>query len=117
MPHGKKWPCSDRNRDDDVSEEDESYKENRRNYGKANIDDLEKLYDEINWEKLKRANDVQDKYDIFMKLYETGVDKYVPLNKPKEKRKTGVVQCKMCKCKEKKRQSMEKNENKSKPKK
>ncbi len=49
----------------DVSEEVESHKENKRNYGKMNIDELKKLYEEMNWEKLKRANDVQDKYDIF----------------------------------------------------
>ncbi len=39
--------------DNDVSEEDQSYTENRKNYGKVNIDDLKKLYEEMDCEKLK----------------------------------------------------------------
>ncbi len=50
-----------------------------------NIDDLKRFYEKM--EKAEKRNDVQDKYDIFMELYETEVNKYVLQYKLKEKRK------------------------------
>ncbi len=85
----EKRPCNDIieiETDNNVDEEDKAYEENR-NYEKANINDLKRFCEEMDWGKLKRANDVQDKYDIFMELYETGVKKYVPLYKLIEKGK------------------------------
>lgn len=74
--------------DMETEEEDiESYKRKGINYRKADIENLKKYYEKLDWEKLKRTNEVREKYDISMDAYETGVMKYVPLYKPKERGK------------------------------
>ncbi len=55
----------------------------------------------MDWGKLRRANDVQDKYDIFMELYKTGVNKYVPLYKPKDKGKQAWLNARCARAKKK----------------
>ena len=63
---------------------DESYKGNRLNYRKADIDKLKKHFRDFNWDVLTRAQNVQDKYDIFMEAYRGGVSRYVPRYKPRK---------------------------------
>ncbi len=73
----------EREADGDVSEEDEAHKENRRNYGTVNTEHLMRLFEPMDWRKLKRANVVQDEHGIFMELYEAAVN--IPVYKPKER--------------------------------
>ncbi len=40
----------------------------------------------MDWGKLKRGNDMQDKYDVFIELYKTGVNKCSTILKRKENR-------------------------------
>ena len=40
---------------------------------------------------MKELKDVQDKYDLFLMLYEQGVKEYVPFYKVKEKGKKRLV--------------------------
>ena len=54
---------------------DESYKVNRLNYRKANKVKLKEYFGNINWENLMRTKDVQEKYDIFLKVNNEGVRK------------------------------------------
>lgn len=45
---------------------------------------MKKYYETLDWEKIKR-NEVQEKYDIFMEVYERGIQKNVPSYKAIEK--------------------------------
>ncbi len=57
-------------------------------YGrKADTENLKKYYEKLDWETLKRTNEVQEKYDIFTEAYERGVKKYIPLYKSIERGK------------------------------
>ena len=51
---------------------------------KGNIEDEQ--YNGTDWTKIKELKEVQDKYDLFLMIYE-GVKEYVPFYKGKEKRK------------------------------
>ncbi len=73
----------EREADGDVSKEDEALKENRRNYSTVNTEHLMRLFETMDWRKLKRANEVQDDHGIFMELYEAAVN--IPVYKPKER--------------------------------
>ena len=66
---------------------DELYKTNRLNYRKADIKSLKEYFRNMNWEDLMRAKEVQEKYDIFMKIYKTGAKNFVPKYKQKEEEK------------------------------
>lgn len=98
--------------EEEGSKGDEPYKRNRLNYRKADMENLRKYYGELDWEKLKRTREVQEKYDIFMEAYQSGVMKYVPENKLKEKGKKDWFNARCAKAKEKKRQSVEETEKK-----
>ena len=62
----------------------ETHKRNRRNYAKANYEELRKYFQELNWSEMYNCEDVQRKYDIFMKNYNNGVNLYVPYYVVKE---------------------------------
>ncbi|XP_050725009.1 uncharacterized protein LOC127002828 [Eriocheir sinensis] len=100
-PHGKSdHVIIEMETGEEGTEGDESYKRNRRNYRKADMENIKKYYGELNLEKLKRKCEVQEKY-IFMEAYETGVMKYVPLYKPKEKGKNDWFNARCADAKEK----------------
>ena len=42
---------------------------------------------QLNWLDEKELKDVQEKYDLFLMIYEQGVKEYVPFYKVKEKSK------------------------------
>jgi len=80
---------------------DESYKKNRLNYRKADKKGLKEYFLGINWNEMMGAEEVQDKYDIFMNIYNAGVKKYVPKYKWREEQKQDWFNEKCFKAKEK----------------
>ena len=66
---------------------DELYKSNRLNYKKTDKRSLREYFGRIDWNDLFEAGEVQEKYDIFMNVYTTGVRKFVPKYKGKEEQK------------------------------
>ena len=42
---------------------------------------------EDDWIKMKGLNEMQEKYDFFLKIFDQGVKEYVPFYKGKEKEK------------------------------
>ena len=64
--------------------QDESYKKKRRNYAIANYTAMKRFFNETEWAKTKKLKDVQEKYDLFLMIYEQGVKKYVPFYRIKE---------------------------------
>lgn len=85
----------------EVTKEDESYKSNRLNYIKTDMENLRKFYEKVEWDELLRKNKVQEKYDIFMEAYNTGVKKYVPVYRPKVKGRKDWFNAKCANAKEK----------------
>ena len=73
--------------DDEVPTFNEEYKNERRNYAKANFTELKKFYREIDWSESLRGMEVQKKYDVFLSKYREGVERYVPKYKVKENKK------------------------------
>ena len=74
-------------RGDNAREKDESHKRRRRNYAKANFNELKEYFEKTDWKVLQELEDVQQKYDAFLEIYEQGVKKHVPLYTVKEKGK------------------------------
>ena len=48
--------------------QEESYKNKRRNYAKANYTAMKKFFNETNRTKMKKLKDVQEKYDLFLMI-------------------------------------------------
>lgn len=71
---------------DEVIQRSEDYREERLNYAKANFIELKKFYRQINWKDLLKDKQVQEKYEIFLSMYEKGVHKYVPRYKVKKRK-------------------------------
>ena len=67
--------------------QEESYKNKRVNYAKANYTAMKRFFNETDWMKIKELKDVQEKYNLFLMMYEQGVGKYVPFYKVKGKGK------------------------------
>ena len=76
--------------------QEESCKKKRKNYAKAN-DTAIKFFNETDWMKIKELNDVQEKYDLFLMIYEQGVKEYVPFYKVKGKKKWFNEKCETAK--------------------
>ena len=71
-------------KDDIKDKQKESYK--KLNYAKANYNATKRFFNEIDWTKIKELKDVQEKYDLFLMIYEQGVKEYVPYYKVKKKK-------------------------------
>ena len=71
--------------------QEESYKKKRRNHTKANCTAMKRFFNEIDWTKIKELKDVQEKYDLFLMIYEQGIKEYVTFYKVKEKGKKRMV--------------------------
>lgn len=56
----------------------EQHRRNRMNYGKANFSEMRKFFENVNWSDFLSVGNVQDKYDVFGKIYKESVSKYVP---------------------------------------
>lgn len=80
---------------------DELYKGNRLNYRKADIRGLKEYFGCMDWEDLKRAEEVQEKYDIFMKVYKAGVREFVPKYKQNKEKKQDWFNARCFKAREK----------------
>ena len=80
---------------------DELYKGNRLNYRKADIKGLKEYFGCMDWEDLKRAEEVQEKYDIFMKVYKAGVMEFVPKYKQNKEKKQDWFNARCFKAREK----------------
>lgn len=48
------------------------HKKGRRDYGKTNFEQLESIFDYVDWEDMEELVGVQKKYDFFMNMYEKG---------------------------------------------
>ena len=66
----------------------ETHKNKRRNYVKANYEGLKKYFGDLDWSEMYNAEDIQSKYDLFLKNYNNGVEKYVPFYVVKEQGKS-----------------------------
>ena len=62
----------------------EMHRKMKVNYGKADVGNLRKYFEDTDWNELLSADNIQDKYDIFKKIYDEGITRYVP--KYKEQR-------------------------------
>ena len=71
--------------------QEESYKKKRRNYAEANYTAMKRFFNGIDWTKMKELKDVQEKYDLFLMIYEQGVKEYIPFYKVKEKEKKRLI--------------------------
>ena len=71
--------------------QEESYKKKRRNYAKANFIAMKKFFNETDWTKIKELKDIQEKYDLFLMIYEQGINEYVLFYKVREKGEKRVV--------------------------
>ena len=61
----------------DMKQNDE-HKEERLNYFRANYYNLRNFFAEIDWSVVYQEEDTQLKYEKFMKMYNDGVEKFVP---------------------------------------
>ena len=52
---------------------------------------MKRFFNETDWMKIQELKDVQEKYDLFLMIYEQGVKEYVSFNKVKEKSKNRMV--------------------------
>ena len=58
--------------------QEESYKNKRRNYAKANYTAMKRFFNETDRTKIKELKEVQEKCDLFLMIYEQGVKEYIP---------------------------------------
>ena len=63
------------------------YKEERLDYVKANYNHIREFFKESDWSALYQENDIQLKYDKFMDLYNSAVEKFVPYHRMRTSRK------------------------------
>ena len=63
------------------------YKEERLDYVKANYNHIREFFKESDWSTLYQENDIQLKYDKFMDLYNSAVEKFVPYHRMRTSRK------------------------------
>ena len=56
----------------------ESYRKDRFNFDKADFASLRHFYANADWSGLGQLVNMQDKYTYFMKVYESGIRRYVP---------------------------------------
>lgn len=77
---------------DPIENRNEIYKNGRYEYRKVDFIGLREYFGEAKWKQLFRASSMQEKWDIFMEIYNEGVSRYVPKIKTKEvKRKKRLV--------------------------
>ena len=50
----------------------------RYNFGKSDFNRLRKFFEGGNWSNFEKADNIQTKWQEFIKMYEMGVEKYVP---------------------------------------
>ncbi len=72
---------------EEVPKFNEEYKNERKNYAKADFTGLKKFYGELDWNNLLRGMEVQKKYEVFLSKFREGVERYVPRYKVKENKK------------------------------
>ena len=64
------------------------YKEDRLNYARADYDGLRKFFREVDWFAMYNEKNIQLKYDMFMKVYDKAVERFVPYYSKKTLGKT-----------------------------
>ena len=62
----------------------EEYRKERRNYAKTNFKELRDFFGQINWKEILKDKQVQEKYEIFLSMYQKGVQKFEPSYKVKK---------------------------------
>ena len=90
---------------DEVILRSEEHRKERRNYAKTNFRELRDFFGQINWKEILKDKQVQEKYEIFLSMYEKGVQKFVPSYKVKK----GKFEL-FCRSKKRKGSSMEEND-------
>ena len=92
---------------DEKSEENgtEDHKKERRNYYKARYRDMQDFFEKIDWTVMKQTRDIQEKYNIFLQIYNEAVMRYVPLYEIKEKGKQEWFNLRCLEAKKKKERS------------
>ena len=64
------------------------YKSGRLNYVRANFEGLREFFERTDWRAIINGKTAQEKYEIFLKRYREGVEKYVPKYKPRDSKYT-----------------------------
>ena len=57
---------------------DAGYKLERYRYNKANFEELRRYFKAVSWKCFEDEKDVQEKWNVFIKIYNSVVEKYVP---------------------------------------
>ena len=65
----------------------ENHKVGRYNYGKANYAELRRYFENADWSRFEEAKGVEEKWNLFLGIYNEGVVKYVPTVKESYKGK------------------------------
>ena len=57
---------------------EEGYKTERYRYNKANFEDIRNYFETVRWRCFEDEEDLQEKWNKFIEIYNTAVEKYVP---------------------------------------
>ena len=57
---------------------DEAHRKDRFNFGKTNFTGLRRYFNEADWRSFNESSEIEIKWQIFLSIYNTGLDKYVP---------------------------------------
>ena len=67
---------------------EEDYKNGRLNYARTNLKDLRKFFGGIDCRGILNGKTAQEKYEIFLRKYHEGVERYIPKYKIKNSKHT-----------------------------
>ena len=66
----------------------DNYKSGRLNYARANFEGLREFFERTDWRAIMNGKTAQEKYEIFLKRYREGVERYVPKYKIRDSKYT-----------------------------
>ena len=92
-------------REEDRNEE---HRVGRYSYGKTDFNGLRKFFERGDWSKFETASNIQEKWQEFIKMYEEGIEKYVPKIKENKKKKKEWFNRKCEECRRKKEEAWNK---------